>query len=137
MKHLLSLDHIGYAVNDIEKTAKHYVEAGWVSSPIFDEVLQNARIAFLLKEGFPKIELVSPGLHGQDPVSSILKRSGVSPYHLCYEVDDIYMAMESLYEEGFVPLFMPIRSVAMQERLICYLCSLEVGTIELVEKTKR
>ena len=136
MKHLLSLDHIGYAVNDIEKTARHYVESGWDLSPIFDEESQNARIAFLTKEGFPKIELVAPGQHGKDPVSAILKKSGVSPYHLCYEVDDIGQAMESLYEEGFVPLFMPVESVAMQNRRICYFCSLEVGTIEIVEKKK-
>ena len=44
--------------------------------------------------------------------------------------------MESLYEEGFIPLFMPVRSVAMHERLICYLRSLDVGTIEIVEITK-
>ena len=136
MRNLLILDHIGYAVNDINKTAKHYVDAGWDLSPIFDEVTQNARIAFLTKDGFPKIELVSPGLQGQDPVSSILKKSGVSPYHICYEVEDIYKSMESLYEEGFVPLFMPVRSVAMHERLICYLRSLDVGTIEIVEITK-
>lgn len=134
MNHLLSLDHIGYAVNDIEKTASHYVEAGWRLSEVYDEVAQNARIAFLCKDGFPKIELVAPGFHGKDPVSAILKKSGVSPYHLCYVVDDIEQAMESLYEEGFMPLFMPVESVAMHGRRICYLCSLEVGTIEIVEQ---
>ena len=134
MKQLLSLDHIGYAVSDIEKTARHYVEAGWLLSEVYDEVSQNARIAFLTKDGFPKIELVAPGLQGKDPVSEIVKRSGVSPYHLCYVVNDMEQAMESLYEEGFMPLFMPVESVAMHGRRICYLCSLEVGTIEIVEQ---
>ena len=133
MNHLLSLDHIGYAVSDIEQTARHYVDAGWHLSEVYDEVSQNARIAFLSRDGFPKIELVAPGLPGKDPVSAIVKKSGVSPYHLCYVVDDIDQAMESLYEEGFIPLFMPVESVAMQGRRICYLCSLEVGTIEIVE----
>lgn len=134
MNQLLYLDHIGYAVNDIQKTASHYVEAGWHLSDVYDEVTQNARIAFLRKDGFPTIELVAPGACEKDPVSSILKKSGVSPYHLCYVVHDIDQAMESLYEEGFIPLFMPVESVAMQGRKICYLCNLEVGTIEIVEE---
>lgn len=134
MKHFLHLDHIGYAVNDIQKTATHYVNAGWELSEVYDEPSQNARIAFLTKKGFPKIELVALGIHGKDPVSNLLKTSGVAPYHMCYEVDDVNQAMESLYEEGFMPLFMPVESVAMQGRKFCYLCSLEVGTIELVSK---
>ncbi len=132
MKHFLNLDHIGYAVNDIQKTASHYVEAGWELSELYDETGQNAIIAFLTKEGFPKIELVAPGCHGKDPVSNVLKNLGVTPYHLCYVVDDVYLAMEALYEEGFVPLFMPVSSVAMNGRKICYLRNLEVGTIEIV-----
>ena len=134
MNQLLYLDHIGYAVNDIQKTASHYVDAGWQLSEVYDEVAQNAQIAFLRKDGFPNIELVAPGLREKDPVSAILKKSGVSPYHLCYAVPDIDQAMESLYEDGFFPLFMPVESVAMQGRRICYLCSLEVGTIEIVEE---
>ena len=134
MKHFLKLDHIGYAVSDIKKTASHYVNAGWELSEVYDEVAQNARIAFLTKVGFPTIELVAPGSGEKDPVSAILRKSGVTPYHMCYEVDDIMQSMEDLYEEGFVPLFMPIESVAMQGRQICYLTSLDVGTIEIVSK---
>lgn len=134
MKHLMHLDHIGYAVNDIAKTASHYLAAGWTLSEIFDESVQNTHIAFLTKEGFPKIELVAPKTQGKNPIGNLLKSSGVSPYHLCYEVYDIEQAMEDLYEEGFIPLFLPVASVAMQGRKICYLSSLEVGTIEIVSK---
>ena len=134
MKHLQKLDHIGYAVNDLETTARHYLEAGWEGSPVYEETSQHARIMFLTKEGFPKIELVASDGQGKFPAENTLKYSGVAPYHLCYEVDDIVEAMESLYEEGFMPMFMPVESVAMGGRKICYLCSLEVGTIEIVSK---
>ena len=137
MKHLQKLDHIGYAVNDIATTARHYIAAGWTLSDITDEPSQNVKVAFLTRKGFPTIELIMPGGHGNDPVTQVLKRSGVTPYHLCYEVDDIEKAMEDLYEEGFVPLVAPIEAVAMGGRKICYMCSLEVGTIELVEKQKK
>lgn len=134
MKLLQKLDHIGYAVNDIEVTAKHYIDAGWVCSEVFEESSQNARIVFLTKEGFPKIELVAPNEKDRFPAENVLKHMGVAPYHLCYEVENIIQAVEALYEEGFMPLFLPVPSVAMGNREICYLSSLEVGTIELVQK---
>lgn len=133
MKHLIEMDHIGYAVKDIEKSAALYVEAGWELSPIFEEQVQHAKIAFLKKPGMTTIELVSP-LVGDSPVDNILRTQGVAPYHICYVVEDIMQAVEDLYEEGFKPLFMPVESNAMENRKICYLYHLDVGYIELVTK---
>lgn len=130
---MLSVDHIGYAVEDIEKTAALYCSSGWKMSEIFDETVQNARIAFLTKDGFPKIELVSR-LSGESPVDEIIRKNGVSPYHICYVVNDIMSAVEDLYAEGFRPLFVPVESVAMDGRKICYLFNSAAGYIELVEK---
>lgn len=135
MKHLLEMDHIGYAVRDIEKSAALYVAAGWVLSPIYEEEVQHTKIAFLTKPGMTMIELVSP-LEGDSPVDNILRTQGVSPYHICYIVEDIMQAVEDLYEEGFKPLFMPVESIAMGNRKICYLYHMDVGYIELVESEK-
>ena len=121
MKNLLSIDHIGYAVQDIMTTAQHYIEAGWTLSPVYDEKVQNTKIAFLHKEGFTTIELVSPLNDSPSPVDNLLKQGGVQPYHICYVVKDIMQALEDLYEEGFKPLFMPVESVAMDNHRICYL----------------
>jgi methylmalonyl-CoA/ethylmalonyl-CoA epimerase len=133
MKCLKEIDHIGYAVHDIQKTAQYYVDGGWNLSEIYDENIQNTKIAFLTKVGMPTIELVSP-LDGGSPVDNVLKHSGVAPYHICYVVDDMMEAVEELYEEGFKPLFMPVKSVAMDNREICYLYHLELGVIELVSR---
>ena len=133
MRCLKEIDHIGYAVHDIQKTAQYYVDGGWSLSEIYDENVQNTKIAFLTKVGMPTIELVSP-LDGESPVDNILKHSGVAPYHICYGVDDMMAAVEELYEEGFKPLFMPVKSVAMNNREICYLYHLELGAIELVTR---
>lgn len=131
MRNLKSIDHIGYAVNDIIGTADYYIKAGWCMSEIFEERIQNTRIAFLRKEGFTTIELVSP-LDGKSPVDNILAQSGCAPYHICYVVDDIEQAVEDLYDEDFKPLFFPVESVAMDNRKICYLYNMKVGLIELV-----
>ena len=133
MKTLLQIDHIGYAVRDINTTAQYYINGGWKLSEIFEETIQNTKIAFLTKDGMPTIELVSP-LDGPSPVDNVLKNSGIAPYHVCYVVEDVMASVEQLYEEGFKPLFMPVRSVAMDNREICYLYHMDIGTIELVSK---
>ena len=133
MKCLKEIDHIGYAVHDILKTAQYYVEGGWSLSNMYEETIQNTKIAFLTKSGQPTIELVSP-LDGVSPVDNILKHNGVSPYHMCYVVDDMMAAVEELYEEGFKPLFMPVRTIAMDNREICYLHHMELGAIEIVSR---
>ena len=133
MKHLKSVDHVGYAVHDIMETAQYYLNAGWELSEVFEERNQNTRIAFLHKEGFPTLELVSP-LDGKSPVDNILSQMGCSTYHICYVVEDIEQAVEDLYEEDFKPLFFPVESIAMGNRKICYLYNLKVGLIELVNQ---
>lgn len=133
MKCLKEIDHIGYAVRDIQTTAQHYIDGGWVLSEIYEETIQNTKIAFLYKSGMPTIELVSP-LDGESPIDNVLKNNGVAPYHICYIVDDMMEAVEELYEEGFKPLFMPVKSIAMENREICYLYHLDLGAIELVSR---
>ena len=133
MKHLLSIDHIGYAVRNIAETAAPYIAAGWTLSEVFNEEVQHAKIAFLQKEGMSTIELVSP-LEGESPVDKFLANGGVQPYHICYVVKDIWTALEDLHQEGFMPLFMPVASVAMDNKQICYLYNKSVGLIEIVEK---
>lgn len=135
MKNLKKMDHIGYAVRDIKKSAALYVAAGWLLSPIYDEQVQHAKIAFLSKPGMTTIELVSP-LDGKSPVDNILRTQGVAPYHICYVVENIMQAVEDLYAEGFKPLFMPVESNAMINRKICYLYHMDVGYIEIVESRK-
>lgn len=133
MKHLKSINHIGYAVKDIHKSARVYIEGGWVLSSIFNEEVQGTKIAFLTKDGFPTIELVAPLKEGEpSPVDNYLEKVGCSTYHVCYDVDDIEEAVEDLFDEGFKPLFMPVESVAMDNHQICYLYHMNVGLIELV-----
>ena len=133
MKHLQSINHIGYAVRSIEKSAILYTDAGWSLSTIVEEKVQGTRIAFLKKEGFPTIELVAPLQDGvASPVDQFIEKTAGSVYHVCYDVEDIDQAVEDLFDEGFKPLFMPVESVAMNNRQICYLYHMNLGLIELV-----
>jgi methylmalonyl-CoA/ethylmalonyl-CoA epimerase len=125
--------HIGIATRNIEKSSKIYSKLGYTVSEIKVEPTQNVRIAFLFKTGDPMIELVEP-LTDDSPISRIVKQSGTTPYHTCYEVDDIEKSSEELEELNFRLLFEPLKSEAMDEGLFCYLYSPEIGLIELYQK---
>jgi methylmalonyl-CoA/ethylmalonyl-CoA epimerase len=129
----LQFHHIGYAVRDISATAEYYIGAGWVMSEIYCDKIQNTKIAFLSKNAFPLIELVAP-IDESSPVVKTLDKMGVTPYHICYEVDDIEQSVTALKRQHFLPLFKPVEAVAFKNRKICYLYNQHVGLIELLNK---
>jgi len=127
--------HLGIATKNIEKCANIYSKLGYSVSEIKTESSQNVRICFLSMERSPLLELVEP-LIKDSPISRIVQQSGTTPYHTCYEVEDIQKSVDELEELNFRPLFEPIRSEVMENGLICYLFSVEIGLIELYQKDK-
>lgn len=126
--------HIGYVTDSIANTSDFYLQTGYQATEIIEDEIQRVYICFLNKTGFPRIELIQP-IDEQSSVNKILKKTGVAPYHVCYEVADIHVAYDELVETlGFIPLFRPVEAIALENRLICYLYKKEVGFIELVNK---
>jgi methylmalonyl-CoA/ethylmalonyl-CoA epimerase len=126
--------HIGIAVNSIKTTAQYYLDTNYTISDTIYDPIQNVSIAFLEKNGMPKIELVEAGLVANNsPVSKIIEKSGVSLYHICYEVNNIESAIRELKKKKYLPLANPVNAVAMNNRKICFLYNKDVGLIELVE----
>jgi len=127
-----SFHHIGVATNDIFLTTEYYLNAGFISSDVIEDSVQNVKICFVSKKGMPLIELVSP-IDDKSPVNNILDKSGVSPYHFCYEVMDIILSIKQLKKIGYIPLSKPVPAVVFDNRLICFLYNKDIGLIELLE----
>ncbi|WP_316746445.1 VOC family protein [Pedobacter gandavensis] len=126
--------HIGYVTDSIANTSGFYLQTGYQATEIIEDDIQRVHICFLNKPGFPRIELIQP-VDELSSVNKILKKTGVAPYHVCYEVPDIHLAYEELVETlDFIPLFRPVEAIALENRLICYLYKKDVGFIELVNK---
>lgn len=124
--------HTGVAVFDIDATAKFYLDAGWSKTETVYDPHQNVYICFLTKERMPMIELLAPK-DETSPVTKTLDKSGVTPYHFCYEVDDINQAIADLRKLKFVPLIKPVEACAINDKKVCFLFNKQVGLIELVE----
>ena len=126
----MKLDHIGYITDQIEETKKSFLQLGYVSEPVVDFEVHKSKVCFLRKRGETTVELVEP--YEENKSLRKLLKNGVTPYHLCYEVEDIHESITTLTGGGYVPLSEPLPAPAFNGRLICYLWSREAGFIELV-----
>lgn len=128
----LRLHHIGIAVFEISKTAPFYTECGYRQSGIVFDPVQNVNICWLSKEGEILLELLEP-VDNESPINKTLEKSGVTPYHFCYEVDDIDKAVSNLRKERFIVVSKPVPAVALCGSRVSFLYNKQVGLIELVE----
>mgnify|MGYP002627500138 FL=1 len=85
----MKIDHIGYAVKNIEKAMIDFIKLGFVFEKPVDDYDRNVRIAFGDNDGY-RIELVAPlNKEIQSPVDLQLARIGATPYHICYSTDNL------------------------------------------------
>lgn len=128
----MKFHHIGVAVKDISATAAVYVTGGYKQSDTIFDPIQNVNICWLTKENMPVVELLEP-VDETSPVNKILEKNGVTPYHTCYIVDEIELAMKELRKLKYIVVSKPAEAVAIHGCKVCFLFNKNVGLIELVE----
>lgn len=109
----MKLDHIGYITDQIEETKESFLRLGYISEPVVDFVAHKSRVCFLRKEGETTVELVEP-YEDNKSLRKLLK-NGVTPYHLCYEVENISETISTLTGGGIFRCqnhFRPLLSMA-------------------------
>lgn len=124
--------HIGVAVKDITATAAVYVGGGYKQSETIYDPVQNVNICWLTKDGMPTVELLAPQ-DEHSPVNKTLEKNGVTPYHICYIVDNIEQAVKDLRKLKYVVVSKPEEAIAIHNCKVCFLFNKHVGLIELVE----
>ena len=126
--------HIGVATNNIALTAQQYSIFGYElsSETIFDPI-QNVYIAFMEKEGSPRVELVAP-VNENSPILNTINKNGTIPYHFCYEVDNIEEEVKKMKKLKFILISKIVPAVAFENRLVCFLYNKDAGLIELLNK---
>lgn len=127
--------HIGIITKSIDSTSSYYINAGYEIKlqKVFDPI-QDVWICFLKKFGEPLVELIEPSLNSTK-FAEQLKKNGVSPYHVCYEVNDINGSIKKLKAQKYIQISQPLKAVAIENRLICFLFNKDIGLIELVQSS--
>ena len=93
------ISHLGMAVNNLEEVREFYRSVLKLESsdPIIggDGTLRVS----MVKVGEVSIELIEP-IGNQGIMAKFLEKHGEGFHHICYDVDDIHAAAESLKESG-------------------------------------
>ena len=103
-------------------------------SDIIDDEARNVKLVFMINKSI-KIEFVQP-VNNNSPVSALLQnqKNSASPYHICYEVDDLRSAIDELKNQKFVITKEQEPAIAFDNRKVAFLFHKDVGLIELLEK---
>ncbi len=128
------LDHIGIAVEDIEKAAEAYEKLGFTVESVDDVPGFGVKVAFLPMES-GAVELVQP-VAEDSAMAKFLAKKGQGIHHLCFEVEDIRAELARLAEAGVQLVDAEPREGA-HGTLVAFLHPKSTGgvLIELAEKT--
>jgi len=131
----LSLDHIGYAVANIER----YLDTFLIPllrpqavSPVIEDPLQRVRIVFVTLVGGGRIELIET-IDDASPVRKILGSGRGGLYHVCYVTEDLEQQIERFRDMGCLLISGPTPATAFDGQRIAFLYTPQRDIIELVE----
>lgn len=130
------LHHLGFVVSSISSVGRAFassMSARWDGEIIHDPI-QKVGVAFFypVDSRNPVFELVEPA-DKTSPVSNFLKKRG-GLHHVCYEVDDLEMAIEYARRAGWAIASLPAPAVAFDGRRIAWVCSKTRLLVELLER---
>lgn len=129
----MKIDHIGYAVRRIDRALSAFEKLGFVFEPVIDDVHRNVKLAFGEKDGY-RIELVTPlDKKAGSPVDQYLGNSVGTPYHICYQSEELDKDVEELEKKGFKVVIEPRAAIAFGGRRVVFMTNIGFGLMEMVE----
>jgi len=130
---MMKFHHVGIAVKNINAAILAYKALGYSqTTAIIHDPIQNVQLCFLNKDNSPTLELVA-SVTLESPINNILAKSGPTPYHNCFEVDNLIQSVANLRLVGYRRLTSIVPAIAFGNRNICFLYHEEIGLIELLE----
>ena len=130
----MKVHHIGYLVKNIEKSADAFRALGFEDTSFSDEFMTNDTIRgcviCFLKNENTVVELVSPNTE-DSPIRGLMKTYKNTPYHLCYESDDIEKDMAELKKKGFMVFLKPEEAPAIAGCRVVFLTNPRIGIVEI------
>ena len=97
---------------------------------IYEDLIQKVFVTFI-EVGGQKIELIQP-IDNTSPVANSLKK-GIPLAHICYEVNDLKITLNSARNKGFNQLGKTNPAIAFEGRSIAWIYHRRFGLVELLE----
>ena len=128
----MKIHHVGYLVKKIEKTRKKFLELGYqVEVPVSYDEIRKINIEFLVNGDY-RVELIEP-MDAESPMYPLLKRYKNTPYHLCYEVENLETAIKDLEDKHYTVIQSPEKAPCIEGKRVVFLNNISMGIIELLE----
>lgn len=131
---ILGIEHIGIAVDNLEKSAPFWKLLLNNNDPISEDVKEQNVITEIFNTERGKIELLE-ATSSESPIAKFIEKRGKGIHHICLQVDDIKLAIEELTEAG-VELIDKTPRVGAEGYLIAFIHPRSTGgvLVELAEK---
>lgn len=129
---MIKVHHIGYAVKNISKSLEMFSNLGYevIKATVEDEK-RKVEIAFVQNNNY-LVELISP-LNDKSPIKNYLDKIGNTPYHICYETNEIEAAISDLRKQRYFVIEKPSEAVALNNQRVAFLYHPNYGLLELLE----
>lgn len=130
------VDHIGYAVRQIDKAKEHFEILGFKFGQIIFDYERNVKLLFGNNDTC-RIELVAQlDKNYESPVDRYVSNTFGMPYHICYSSEAFDNDIQRLVGRGFKVVVSPNKAVAFNGRRVVFLLSTGLGLVEIVEANK-
>ena len=96
---ILSIEHLGIAVDSIDKAAPFWKHILKISHSSTENVIDQGVVTDIYDTGQGKVELLE-ALGEDSPIAKFLDKRGPGIHHLCLEVIDINSAIKELKENN-------------------------------------
>lgn len=93
------IDHIGVAVENLEKGFEIYKHMGWTKMETEVVPTEKVKVGFIEFENNVSVELLEPTTP-DSVIAKFLAKRGPGIHHICYRVKNIEKVMEKLKTEG-------------------------------------
>ena len=132
----MTIHHIGYLVDSIENAASEFEKLGFLRmGEVVQDSLRDVYILLLSNAG-QIVELVQP-ICDSSPVYTLRKRYRNSPYHICYETENIQGRIEKMVKIGggytLIQPAQPAPAIPGCPK-VAFLVNRHIGIVELMEE---
>ncbi|MBC8215328.1 MAG: methylmalonyl-CoA epimerase [Candidatus Marinimicrobia bacterium] len=133
---ILGIEHIGIAVKDLKKRAPFWEHILGLSHQRNENVAEQGVSTTIYDTNNSKVELLQPTNEGS-PVEKFIANRGEGLHHLCFEVDDIELAVTELKNAG-IELINETPRVGVEGYRVVFVHPKSTGgvLVELAEKSR-
>ena len=132
---VIGIDHIGIAVQSIDKGSPFWENILGIKSSGREEVLEEGVETGIYNTGSGKIELLE-SVKSDSAIQKFLNNKGEGIHHICLKVEDIYSSISELKEKGISVIY-PTPKKGAEGFLVTFIHPKDSGgvLVELAQET--